>query len=104
MQLGRAQIYQWALTNSKIGSFCYYDSQRYRCNSSNFVVTVVSAFMRSCGYYMPDAYIGSSDDQGRAAFRNALALQIHTLTSRKPRIEEEYDNAAGKKRYCMWAS
>jgi hypothetical protein len=65
------------------------------------VKEVLEAFMQDCGAWMHDTiYIDTSDEAGRAKFRDKFSNQIHILTGVKPRLEEEL-NSEKKKQWAI---
>lgn len=81
---------EFAIQNVAINSFEYYELDEatgeltFR-NSESLVLGALLSFRRGNGHYLPtEAYINHPTSQGRAAFRNALAEQIESLTGTTP--------------------
>ncbi len=89
------QILQLAIVAAKAGdgAFSYQDGTR---KSSSIVAETLQYFMRGLGmwisneYYIRNTgYYNQVTEEEKAAFRDALSIQIHQLTGTKPRIVKE---------------
>lgn len=94
----KTQRLEWAITNSDLGSFKYYDKDDYNPqDSSDFVKDILLAFRRGIGHYINDRsvdpyYVRDNDaEAGEYNFREKLKKQIHELIGKEPLIVEEED-------------
>jgi len=93
----KLQNLSWAIHNSKMNEFTYYES-RGSIESGELVRKILFSFRRGFGHYLPDEaylqqpyYLRDEAEKKKSAseFRTQLIDQIHALTGQKPRIVAE---------------
>lgn len=87
------QKLEWAIQNSNIGSFFYFNKGSYnKVDSTKLVKEALVSLRNGGGYYIIDKslhpYNGYANEiqSGEQKFRNALSAQVTSLIGKKPRI------------------
>lgn len=114
--MARIQTLQFAMANSGLNRLTFEDDnydddgnflRTDIIDSEGLAFNIISAFMRNRGswisedYYMDDG-TGENNGQTRAAFRNELDIQIHSLTGVKPRFEKQHREGYDRKQFCIF--
>ncbi len=82
------QILQHAIVAAKAGdgAYFYYQAGGTRNSSSSIVVEILQSFINCCRNSERPSQV---TEEEKAAYRDALSIQIHQLTGTKPRIVKE---------------
>jgi hypothetical protein len=84
---------EWALANSSIGCFDYYERRGSRKSTAALVQTVLMYFRRGSGCSIDNISTSAHFDQeSQQACRDALVTQLHGLLGSKPRVVLQADN------------
>ena len=102
----KLQNLAFAIQNATVNEFEYIDETNNsfgtRSQSSSLVRTILLSFRRGFGSYLPkgklenvssSSYDKSKWEESTKAFRNKVVNQIHGLTGRKPRLDQDVDGS-----------